>query len=456
MFRRVAIIGGGAAAAALLSELIAHPRTPPLHVDWFTGGTGAAGRGVAYSSASPRHLLNVRAASMGVLGGRPRGFLDFAQQREPTVAGTDFLPRRWYGEYLGAEIAELLTLAQARGTHVRLLKFAIDAVVPEQDGVTVLHGEQHTRVDAAVLALGALPAQPLAGVTAAALSGGRYVVDPWAWLAQLRDNDAPREVVLIGLGLTAADVLLELSARWPQAHFTALSRRGHLPEAHLPTASVPVDDSSDWIEAMHNDPNMAHWMRVLREAIAASRDWRTVIDSLRPHTAALWALLPLPERARFLRHARWAWERARHRMAPQVSECLADLERSGRLHRMRGHMHAVDAAADGLRLEIRPTGAAAVAERHADWAIQTIGLNTDIAHTPHPLVRQLVTNGHIEPDPLGLGCRATTDGRLCHGGQPWPCLFALGSLLRGTLWECSAMPEIRHQARTLAVQLLAE
>jgi uncharacterized NAD(P)/FAD-binding protein YdhS len=42
-----------------------------------------------------------------------------------------------------------------------------------------------------------------------------------------------------------------------------------------------------------------------------------------------------------------------------------------------------------------------------------------------------------------------------HADGPWSRLFALGALLRGTLWESTAMPEIRQHARQLADRLLA-
>ena len=456
MFRRVAIIGGGAAGAALLSELISRAPASGLHLDWFTGGNGKPGRGVAYGTESPRHLLNVRAASMSMFAGKPSGFLDFAQQGDRGLAGTDFLPRRMYGDYLEAELAQALAQARSRGVDVRVLSRAADAVVPEHDGVTVIHGEDSTRVDAAVLALGALPAQPLGGVDRDAVASGRYVVDPWPLLAQAPADPAPRHVVLIGLGLTAVDVLLELSARWPQARFTAISRHGRLPEAHLPLSTAPADDGGELVEAMSDDPSIRRWMRLLREAIAANRDWRVVIDSLRRHTPGLWAGLPGAERARFLRHARWAWERARHRMPPQVVEGITALEHSGRLRRRRGRMTTVRRAGDGLQLTFNPGGGGAPETLSADWVIQTVGLDTDVRRTPHQLVRQLVTNQHITPDPLGLGCQSTPDGRLCREGEPWSRLFAIGSLLRGTLWESTAMPEIRQQARGIVGQLLAD
>lgn len=455
MHRRVAIIGGGAAAAALLGELLERRLPHPLHLDWYTG-TGTPARGVAYGTRSDRHLLNVRVASMGMFAGKPQGFLDFVQREDPSIAGTDFLPRRRYGDYLEAEVARALALGKAHGHDVQVVPFDADAVVPEADGVTVFRGEDGRRVDAAVLAIGALPPQPLAGVGEDALASGRYVVDPWPLLAA-PPTEAPRHVLVIGLGLTAVDVLLELAARWPETRFTAISRHGLLPEPHLRTAALPADDATQLVEAMQDQPDVHQWLRLLREAIAQEDDWRSVIDSLRPHTPALWAALPLDQRARFKRHARWAWERARHRMPPPVHENLAALERDGRLHRQRGQLYRVEPDGDGLRLELHPhdRDASKTQTLHAGLVVQAVGMDFDVAHTPHPLMRQLVVNRHVLPDPLGLGCQATPQGRLLHAGGAWPRLFAIGSLLRGTLWESTAMPEIRQQARAVAEQLLA-
>ncbi|UGB37651.1 FAD/NAD(P)-binding protein [Frateuria soli] len=451
MFRRVAIVGGGAAAVALLTELVDRA-SAPLHLDWYTGGAAQPGRGIAYGTTSPRHLLNVRAATMGMFSRRPRGFLDFAQRADPRVAGTDFLPRRLYGDYLEDEAANALAQSRSRGVDVRVVPFAADALVPEIDGVTVIQGERASRVDAAVLAIGALPVRPLPGVEAALLAENRYIIDPWTFLASTPPHTAPREVALVGLGLSAVDVLLDLADRWPDAHFTAVSRHGRLPAAHLPVSTVPDDDGGALVEAMHDAPEIRRWLHLVREAIAASGDWRVVIDSLRPSTPELWEALPLAERARFLRHARWAWERARHRMPPQVERQVLELEREGRLSRVSGRVTAARSR-DG-RIELETWHAGASTPVQADLAIQTIGLDTDVRNTLHPLMSQMVTNGHVTPDPLGLGCQATMEGRLCHDGTPWPRLFGIGSLVRGARWESTAMPEIRLQARVLASQML--
>jgi uncharacterized NAD(P)/FAD-binding protein YdhS len=454
MFRRIAIIGGGAAATAMLSELIEYQPAQPLHLDWYTGGIGSV-RGVAYSTRADQHLLNVRAASMGMFGGRSRGFLDFLQRDDPAVAGTDFLPRHRYGDYLEAEVTRVLALGKARGHDVNIIPVAVDSVVPERGAVTVLHGEESREVDAAVMAIGSMPPRPLPGVSAEALDSRRYVIDPWHLLAHVGDHHlSPKRVLVIGTGLTAIDVLLSLSRQWPQAQFTTVSRHGQLPEAHLRAAAMPSNDGTDLIEAMQDVPDIRRWMQLLRDAIAQGGEWRAIIDGLRPFTAMLWAELPPDQRSRFVRHARWAWDRARHRMPPEATETIAALVQGGHLERQRGRLQSVALIDSGLQVTTRHAGNFRV--QMADLVIQASGMNINVMNADHRLINQLLANAHVTPDPLGLGLCGSVDGHLQHDGKHWPHFFAIGSLLRGTLWESTAMPEIRQQARNISRQLLID
>ena len=217
---------------------------------------------------------------------------------------------------------------------------------------------------------------------------------------------------------------------------------------------MPPGDSMDLIEAMQDAPETRLWMKLLREAMADGGEWRAIIDSLRPFTPMLWAELSPTERARFVRHARWAWDRARHRMPPQVAESIASLEQAGRLDRQRGRLHSV--ILDGADVQVTTRRAGETHVQSADLVIQAIGMNTNVRDTDHRLISQLLTNAHVTPDPLGLGLVSSVDGHLMHNGKPWPNFFAIGSLLRGTLWESTAMPEIRQQARNISRQLLID
>jgi uncharacterized NAD(P)/FAD-binding protein YdhS len=368
------------------------------------------------------------------------------------VKGSDFLPRKLYGDFLQSRVDAAIKNAGQLGHDINVIPFAAESLVPSSEGVTVGYGDDEAHAQAAVLAIGSLPPRPLPGVQDAAIASGRYVTDPWPYLAAAESDDRPLRVLVVGLGLTAVDVVLELSARWPNASFTALSRHGHLPEPHLAAASAPGDDGNDLAEQMADDPNIRVWLHRLREATENADDWRTVVDGMRPHTQGLWQQLPASERARFLRHARWAWERARHRMPPQVNKKVHELEAAGKLHRLRGRMQSVSLRMDGdLDVVRRFTGKDDVVTETYDIVIQTVGLNTDTLRTDHTLMRQLVIDGLVTPDRMGLGVSAQPDGHLLDGdGKPRGNLFAIGSLLRGALWESTAIPEIRKQAQSLA------
>ncbi len=458
MTQRYAIIGNGAAAVSMLGALLCRCSDASIEVDWYCGAAATTPRGIAFGTTSPRHLLNVRAGGMALLPSQPDAFVDFAREHLPGVSETDFLPRALYGDFLQAQMHQLLGQAQQAGIPVRRIPETVQAVRPENDagGVLVTAGSQTTRHDAAVLALGVLPARPLGAVSHNAVASGAYVVDPWSFMAAPATAPGPRELVIVGMGLSAVDVALELAARWPQMHLTMISRHGRLPAAHGVQPPVRYERADALVQTMLDNPQLRQWTRLVREAMARSADWRSVMDALRPRTVELWLRLSTAERGLFLRHLRWAWDSARHRMAPPVAAAMAALEADGRLTRVAGRLLQVDVGASGLDLMFRRRGHADIETMSAERVIQTTGLEGDLSHAAHPLVRQLMDQHQVLVDPLGLGFQAETDGRLRHRHGSWPQLYALGSLMRGVLWESLAMPDIRQQADQVARQMLTK
>ncbi len=89
--------------------------------------------------------------------------------------------------------------------------------------------------------------------------------------------------------------------------------------------------------------------------------------------------------------------------------------------------------------------------------IRATGLDIDIERTTHPLMIQLREAGLVRADPLGLGVEATADFEAIDaGGCAVRGLYCLGPLLRGRLWEITAVPELRDAAAALAQRLLSE
>jgi uncharacterized NAD(P)/FAD-binding protein YdhS len=90
--------------------------------------------------------------------------------------------------------------------------------------------------------------------------------------------------------------------------------------------------------------------------------------------------------------------------------------------------------------------------------INCTGPETKIAATKNDLLKQLFVDGMISQDSLNLGLRAnTTTFRTINAeNQENEHFFAIGSLLKGELWESTAINELKIQAKELAVLLTNE
>jgi uncharacterized NAD(P)/FAD-binding protein YdhS len=160
-------------------------------------------------------------------------------------------------------------------------------------------------------------------------------------------------------------------------------------------------------------------------------------------------------RRQFLRHLRWVWESARHRLAPASAQAIARLRQEGRLQVHAARVLKVDGRGP-LEVTVRDRRSQHTHILAADRVVQATGLDTAVAYTEHTLLSRLLRDGLAMPDALQLGIAAHPGGQLLNAhGEPQVGLYAIGSLLRGNLWECSAMPEIRAAAHQLAIRLAA-
>jgi uncharacterized NAD(P)/FAD-binding protein YdhS len=193
---------------------------------------------------------------------------------------------------------------------------------------------------------------------------------------------------------------------------------------------------------------------LLREQMAAARrqgvDWRTVVDGLRAPTQGLWQGLDLAERQRFLQLYAREWEVRRHRMATDVATRLDQYRDEGRLQVVAGGLAAV--TDHGARCELELP--ALPDSLFADALVNCTGPMSDVSRTTDPLLRALVGRGLLTPDPLRLGVACTPDGEVIDvSGQVVPGLYVVGPPRKGTLYETTAIPEIRGQAAALAHRL---
>jgi uncharacterized NAD(P)/FAD-binding protein YdhS len=456
MPRRIAIIGGGCAGTLVAAQMLREARGP-THVI-LVERLPPAGRGVAYGTECEEHLLNVPAARMSAWPDDPDHFLRWAQARAKRlgmgeIAAEDFLPRRVYGHYLADVLEQAQGGAASNATFESVAGEAIDLEEVEEGGRATLTDGRSIAADWVVLALGNLPGEYPIRRALPFYHGPRYVHLPWApgALDRIGNRD---DILVVGAGLTAIDIIVKCHVQSHCGVIHALSRRGLRPQAHrnglapyplfLAPGSLPTTVRTAF----------ARLRQEVRAAAALGKDWRAVIDAIRPVSQALWQGFPWEERARFMRHVRPFWEAHRHRIAPATAAIVRSMEAAGRLKFHAGRLMSLRDTEEGAAALVKVRGTEDFTALRVAKVINCTGPRTDYSKYQHPLLINLLAAGLIGHDPLALGIAALPSGEVLRYNQkPLGWLFTIGAPLKGVLWESTSVPEIRVQAQVLARQI---
>jgi uncharacterized NAD(P)/FAD-binding protein YdhS/flavin reductase (DIM6/NTAB) family NADH-FMN oxidoreductase RutF len=450
----VAIVGGGFAGAMTAVGLLRRRHPTGLRIS-LVERRAAVGRGLAYSTPLLAHRLNVPTGMMSALPDEPDHFLRWARHRDPSVGSESFVPRFLFGDYLEE------TLAQAEreaGPGVELERIAGGATeIATEDlprrGVRVsLADGGEVRADWLVLATGNAPPIEPPGADPELLASDRYIGNPWDPDLLVGDEEDADPVILIGTGLTMIDVALTLGASSGRPTLHAVSRHGLLPRPHR---EYPGPQNVPEAPAVTSLAELVP--EVLVEAAAAADrgdGWRTVVDSLRPMTNLLWARLDESERRWFIDHLSRVWEIHRHRMAPEVAMALDAMRRKGDLNVHAASVEGLALSGDGVELRLRLRGGGAEVRLSASRVVNCTGPAADVTRRRDPLVEGLLATGLARPEPLHLGLDVDGHGALLDSaGRASERIFTLGLLRKGSLWETTAVPELRCQAADLAAEL---
>jgi uncharacterized NAD(P)/FAD-binding protein YdhS len=451
--KRVTIIGGGASGTLLAMNLLKHAGDARLEVN-LVEKRDTVGRGVAYSTREDVHVLNVPAAKMGAHADDVEHFHRWLGEKGFDHGPTAFVPRRIFGEYL----RECLDDAnRSKPTSVTLNIFDDEAVdiVPDESKteVKLASGDTIYSEKVAIAFGNFLPPHPTVDDQAFTESP-KYFQDPWGPNV-LESIDPDEAVLIVGTGLSMVDVTLQMTRRGHRGPINAISTRGLLPAVHKLGFTYPP--FHDEIKGMTRVTDISRTVREhIRKAQSDGSDWRAVIDSLRPVTQQVWLDLPLAEKKYFMQHLSRYWNVARHRMPPEAAEAIDELRGTGQLQILKGRLQKITWEED-IGFDVRYSTVGLEQYVHADAIINCIGSESRFDRIDSPLVRNLLDRGLIRADELRFGLDATPDGRLIDtDGEASEMLYTLGTALKGILWESTAIPEIRTQARDLAGKLISD
>lgn len=456
--KTIAIIGGGfcgTMTAVNLARLSDHPLRVVI-----VNAKRPLGRGTAYGTTRGEHLLNVAARNMSALPDLPSHFVDWLRSRSEFCGATEkelremFAPRRVYGDYLRGLLTSCLTPIDARSP-VRVETVddeAVDVVTGDDDGARILlKGGQSLEADQVVLATGNQPPGPFP-CASALKHDERYCGDPWDnWHHKL---PAPGgRIVLLGTGLTMVDVVLTLGEIGWQGEIVAVSRNGMLPQSHFRGIAyedyVPDDaDSLGLPGLLRLVEQHCHRLRQMSQNPAIA------IDKLRPHTQRLWRSLSTEEKQEFLSKHAAKWNVTRHRIAVSIHDTITDALDCGRLQVIPGTIERLVSSEQSIDVTLRDGDGNALTQS-GDLVINCTGPQACFSQTALPLFQSLLRRQLACSDELDLGIQVDDDFAVIDSdGESSETLFAIGPLLKGTLWETTAVPELRGQAMRIAAVLL--
>lgn len=442
----VAIVGVGFGGLVCASELVRRTEGP-LNLLLFDD-SNVSGKGIAYSTTCPWHLLNVPAGKMGAPSEAPGDFVAWLMANpqkwraldpsfaELQVNGKAYLPRMLFAEYLQERRRALIEDAKKKNVQITWIDEKVEDAtrIDQRYELRTSSGEKLT-VDVAVLSISSPWTQSIPHS-----ESSHYLSVPWPSMTDkqmatkiLSELSGKASVGVIGSGLTMLDVVATLKECGFGGNVTVLSRRALIPQAHNEeSASVNLSqvDLPD-----HILPLFGHIKMLCR-----MHPWRSVIDALRPMTTSLWQRLSVGNKKVFLRRLLSLWNSHRHRAPAEIRNIVVELQGQGRLKFVKGDVIRVDADADkAIAVFKDPQQQPEV----FDLLINCSGPNYAIHKHSSLLIQNLLAKGYVRPDELGLGLAQEESG-----------IYPIGSLLFGSLFETTAVPEIREQCCNVAEAIL--
>jgi uncharacterized NAD(P)/FAD-binding protein YdhS len=450
----VAIIGGGFSGAAVAWHLLR--QRPDLAEIVIVEPRDELGRGLAYSAADPAHRINVPATRMSLVPDEPEHFnawLEASGELDADPAarmpdGRNFPARAVFGDYVSGALKALVPrLRHVRAAARDIARFPGGYRITADDGRLVL-------AKIVVLAVAHVAPSPPSVLTRAVAGHPRFLANPWETekLAAIGPND---RVLIVGTGLTMADIVASLDRLGHQGDIVAISRRGLRSRGHPAFVFDPYGDFAT--DPARDVRDLVRRVRAaVRAAKAEGKSWHCVLDQVRLQGSAIWNALPLKERARLLRHLRPFWDVHRFRIAPQVEAALDRRIAAGRLAIRAASLRSVERQVETIEVTLRERRSGRLTKERFDAVVVATGPAHGQVFKDDQLLAALEAADLARPDPLKLGIDVTTDGRAVGSdGTPQPSLFVAGPLARGTVGELMGLPDVTNYAIRVATEVAA-
>lgn len=396
---KVAIIGCGASGTMTLANLVRFAKYGELEITVFHHGTPLA-CGIAYSTQLDSHLLNVTASEMGVWAGNKNDFYEWLQKYHPgKYHEKSLVPRKIFGEYLKAILAETKHIAETKNIKVIFINQEITKLPIGFDHICLALGNKLRKFD---------------------LHESEF------------DVTLVKHIAIAGTGLSMIDVALWLDELNYREKITLISLNGKLPYPHSLATKVKV------INTARPGDDLATVLEKFRQMVEQYHDWRSVVDSFHTHCNQIWHRWSLADKKEFLTKYNSEWGLLRHRIALEMDQQTRNFFDKIKLEIINSKIDSVTTADNRYKV-ILSDGQYI----NCDKVINCMGLNLDAR--VHPIYADLINKGVLRASDVKTGVVPPQQDNL----------HIIGSALIGYLFESIAIPDLRHQAVTIARKILS-
>ncbi len=417
----IGIVGNGLSAYLVLKHLVS--LAPEIKVALFNSSQYNAIEGPAYLKNEKAHFfLNTPSSKIALSDENAYDFCDFlglnAEERD-----WHFASRADYGKYAKSKLALYDSYARQFGSATDIKR--------SREGFEVYTNDGIVSCNKVLLATGNDFDNAWQGV----------IKSVWDFdYSVLKPTD---KVIVIGTGLTMFDVAGAISDNCNQVTITAISKSGLMPAVQPVIPSPPIPFEWDRVTRI----SLFEVVKQLRKNLElANGEWWRALDGMRPVTIDLWNNFSVFEKKQFINHLLSKWNRARHRAPKQVFEKVNNLIQSNTLVIKQGRV--VQASANFVKL-------ADGTILNADYVFYAGGAISNPFNSSQPFWQNLKEEDWLVSHPSGMGINATPKFQLIgKNGNPVSGAYTIGNNMRGTLLECTAIPELKVHAKKVAAELL--
>ncbi|KQR78663.1 hypothetical protein ASG35_09710 [Burkholderia sp. Leaf177] len=448
----IIVIGGGFTGLAFVIHAI-QARPAGVNLDFtIVEPSAQLGRGIAYGTTEPLHRINVPSDRMSLFANDSTHATRWLREHEALDAGSIdeqghyYVSRQRYGEYVDATLKQVVAEA-APHVHVSHRQASAIGLSKSNAGyiVTLDDGSQ-LEAQRVALCFGHTPSQPPGRIDEDALHDPRLIAHPWSHDAL---HAIPRDaaVLLVGTGLTMADVAVTLLGREHRGRITAISRRGLRAQPHGIFA-----DTADFLGDTAPPKTARELVKKLRQRIArdkqANLGWQPAADAFRFELPRIWNALSAHEQRRVVQRLLPFWDVHRFRIAPQIHAAIERAIESGQMSVVTAGIGDIHRNAHGFRVGLKSPGGR-IEEHDFGAVVFCTGPARDIDR--NPLVKSLLESRLARLDAVRAGLDTDLQSRIRDAdGNVSAGLFAFGPMTRGSFGEMTGAPDIaRHLERLL-------